>query len=145
MNLHIAYNYQLLRREVTAHWKTGVVMTGIAIVVGRIYGKMAALGIVLITVSHYQIIGRKIHVISWMSLRTVLLAIVFFGNRYYRVIDPQIMSDITLALILIDGFQIASINVELSKQKETLEKNNAKLTEAQESLTKLEEELQKFP
>ncbi|HUD01110.1 MAG TPA: hypothetical protein VMR37_02170 [Rhabdochlamydiaceae bacterium] len=141
MDLHIAENCQLLRREVTTHWKTGVLMTGVAIVVGRVYGKMAALGIVLITASHYQIIGQQIRVISWMSLRKALIAVVIFGNSYYKVIDPQILSYIAVALILIDNFQLSSINVELSTQNETLEKNNAKLKEAQESLTKLEEEL----
>jgi chromosome segregation ATPase len=89
----------------------------------------------------YQIIGQQIRVISWMSLRKALIAVVIFGNSYYKVIDPQILSYIAVALILIDNFQLSSINVELSTQNETLEKNNAKLKEAQESLTKLEEEL----
>jgi uncharacterized coiled-coil protein SlyX len=144
MDLHIAENYQLLRREVTTHWKTGVLMTGVAIVVGQVYGKIAAVGIVLITVSNYQIIGQQVRVISWMSLRKALIAVVIFGNSYYKVIDPQILSYIAVALILIDNFQLSSINVELSTQNETLEENNKRLIEAQTSLKDLEKELNKL-
>jgi hypothetical protein len=142
MNINITENYQRLKQEVTTNWQTGAVMVGVAVIVGRIYGRIAALGIVLITASSYQIIGQQIRVISWMNLRKTLIAIVVFGNSYYNIINPKIMSHIAVALLLIDNFQLSSINVDLSTQNKILEKNNDKLTEAHDALKTLEQELQ---
>jgi DNA repair exonuclease SbcCD ATPase subunit len=54
------------------------------------------------------------------------------------------MSYIAVTLVLIDNFQLSSINIDLSTQNETLEKNNLKLQEAHASLQKLEQELEKL-
>ncbi len=142
MNLRIAENYQLLKQEVTTHWKTGAVMTGVALVVYRVYGKAAAGGVLLATVSNYQILGQQIRVISWMNLRKTLIAVVIFGNSYYNVINPQMMSYLAVALMLIDNFQLSGINADLSTQNKSLEENNLKLKEAYDALKKLEKELQ---
>ncbi len=85
-------NYHRLRTEVTTNWKTGVVMVSVAVIAGQVYGKAAAAGVVLITVSNYQIVGRQIEVISWMSLRKFLIVAVMLGNNhYFNVMSPQIM------------------------------------------------------
>jgi len=145
MNIDIVERYHNLRNGIAANWKEGVGMIGVAVVVGRVYGRAAAVGVVLITVSNYPIIGRQVRVISWMSLRKALIAFVVLGNNYYfTVISPQIMCNIAVALLLIDNFLLSSINAGLSAHNTQLEANNAELVKAHESLQKLEEELQKL-
>jgi hypothetical protein len=145
MDLHIVENYHRLRTEVTANWKTGVVMIGVAVVVGHIYGRVAAVGIVLLTVSNYQIVGRQIKVISWMSLRKFLIVLVMLGNNYYfSVINPQIMSNIAVALVLIDNFQVSSINLDLSDQNEQMKEDKKKLEAAKTKLAAITKSLVTF-
>ncbi len=141
MDLKIAEKLQFFREEATAHWQTGAVMTTVAIVVGKVYGRAAVVGVVLITASNYQIIGKQIRVLTWTSLRKTLIAVVLFGNSYYNIINPQIMSYIAVALMLIDNFQLSSLNDDLSTQNATLKQNNARLKEAYEALKKLEDKL----
>jgi len=144
MNLRIAENYQVLKKEVVTHWKTGAVITMVAITVGHIYGKTVMIGVVLLTVSNYQIIGRQIQILTWMNLRRTLIALVIFGNSYYRIINPQMMNYIAVSLILIDNFQLSSINTDLAAQNEGLKDNNNKLQEASKELQELQIELQKL-
>jgi hypothetical protein len=141
MNLNIAENYRLLAHEVTSNWKTGIVMTGVAVVVGQVYGRIAALFVVLITVSNYQIVAQQIGVISWMSLRKVLIAAVVLGNSYYNIINPHILSNVAIAIVLIDNFQLSSINVDLKSQNEVLRTNEEKLLQAQRNLAKVKQSL----
>ncbi|MBS0649362.1 MAG: hypothetical protein JSS10_09090 [Verrucomicrobia bacterium] len=144
MNLRIAENYQALKQEVADNWTTGVAMTVIALVVGRIYGKTALLGVVVLTVGNYSIIGRQIRVFSWMNVRKTLIAVVVFGNSYYNVINPKMMSYIAVALLLADNFQLATVNEDLSTQNEALKANNTKLQQAYAELIKLKGELEKL-
>lgn len=138
-------NYHRLRTEVTTNWKTGVVMVSVAVIAGQVYGKAAAAGVVLITVSNYQIVGRQIEVISWMSLRKFLIVAVMLGNNhYFNVMSPQIMGNIAVALVLIDNFQISRINQDLSNQNEVLKQNEAKLEEAKKKLTTIKQSLLAF-
>jgi hypothetical protein len=138
MKINAAEIYHDLRQEITTHWKTGLVMTGVTIVVGQVYGRVAAAGIVLVAISQYDILGKKITVISWMSLRRVLIAVIVLGNNYYfSVISPQIVSNLALALILFDNFQLSTINVDLSGQNEVLEKNIKDLGEVKQKLENL--------
>jgi len=120
-------------------------MVGVAVVVGQVYGRVAVVGIVLITISHYQIVGRHIKVFSWMSLRKFLIVIVMLGNNhYFNVINPQIMGDIAVALMLIDNFQVSSINLELSDQNEEMKQNEAMLGEAKAKLATVKQSLFAF-
>jgi hypothetical protein len=145
MKIKAAEIYQDLRQEVATHWKTGLVMTGVTIVVGQVYGRVAAAGIVLVAISHYDIIGKKITVISWMSLRRVLIAVIVLGNNYYfSVLNPQIVSNLALALILFDNFQLSNINVDLSDQNKVLEKNVEDLGKVQQLLVSLKEALTSY-
>ena len=138
-------NYHRLRAEVTMNWKTGVVMVGVAVIAGQVYGKAAAAGVVLITVSNYQIVGRQIKVVSWMSLRKFLIVAVMLGNNhYFNVMSPQIMGNIAVALVLIDNFQISSINLDLSDQNEVLKQNEAKLEDAKKKLATIKQSLLTF-
>ena len=139
MNLNIVENYRLLAHEVTSNWKTGIVMTGVAVVVGQVYGRIAALFVVLITVSNYQIVAQQIGVISWMSLRKVLIAAVVLGNSYYNIINPHILSNVAIAIVLIDNFQLSSINADLDSQNKVLRKNEEKLRQAQRNLAKVKQ------
>ncbi len=142
MKIKPAEIYQHVRQEVATHWKTGVVMTGVTIVVSQVYGKAAAASVVLVTVSHYDIIGKKFTVISWMSLRRVLIAVIVLGNNYYfSVLNPQIVSNLALALILFDNFQLSNINVDLFDQNAEMKKNEEKLGKAKEKLTTLKQAL----
>jgi len=145
MNINIVENYHRLRAEVTTNWKTGVVMVGVAVVVGQVYGKVAVAGVVLITISNYQIVGRQIKVISWMSLRKFLIVIVMVGNNhYFNVINPQLMGNLAVALVLIDNFQVSSINLDLSDQNEVMKQNEAKLEEVRTKLEKTMQSLRAF-
>ena len=145
MNLNIVENCQRLKHEVITNWKTGVVMTGVTVVVGQIYGKVAVGFVLLLTVSNYDMVGRQIRIISWMSLkRTFFIVVMFGGNGYFNLISPQLISYAAAAMLLIDNFQIAGINHELSTQNETLTANNVKLQKAYEGLKKLEEALNKL-
>jgi hypothetical protein len=138
-------NYHRLRAEVTTNWKTGVVMVSVAAIAGQVYGKAAAAGVVLITVSNYQIVGRQIKVVSWMSLRKFLIVVAMLGNNhYFNVMSPQIMGNIAVALVLIDNFQISSINLDLSDQNEVLKQNEAKLEEAKKKLAAVKQRLLTF-
>ena len=120
-------------------------MIGVAIVAGQVYGKAAAAGVVLITVSNYQIVGRQIKVVSWMSLRKFLIVVAMLGNNhYFNVISPQIMGNIAVALVLIDNFQISNINLDLSDQNEMMKQNEAKLEEAKKKLAAIKQSLLTF-
>jgi hypothetical protein len=144
MYINIAENYHRLATEVTTNWKTGAVMTGVAVVVGQVYGKVAALFVLLIAVSNYQIVGQQIRVISWMSLRKALIAVVVLGNSYYNIINPQIMSNIAIAIVLIDNFQLSSINVDLSNQNKIMKQNEEKVAAAYVKLGDIEKTLAAF-
>jgi hypothetical protein len=120
-------------------------MVGVAVVVGQVYGRVAVAGIVLITISNYQIVGRHIKVISWMSLRKFLIVIVMLGNNhYFNVINPQIMGNIAVALVLIDNFQVSSINLDLSDQNKMMTENEKKLEEAKTKLATIKQRLLTF-
>jgi hypothetical protein len=145
MHIDLVENYQRLRAEVTTNWKTGVVMIGVAVVAGQVYGKTAAAGVVLITISNYQIIGRQIKVVSWMSLRKFLIVVAMLGNNhYFNVINPKIMGNIAVALVLIDNFQISSINLDLSDQNKVMKQNEANLEEAKKKLETIKQSLLTF-
>lgn len=144
MDLKIAEKYQVVKREVAAHWKTGVAITTVAIAVHHVYGKAATLGVVLLTVSSYQVIGQHIEVITWRRLRVTLMAIVIFSSNYYKVIHPRILCNVAVSLLLIDSYQLVSVNVTLSTQNATLQENNSKLLTASALLKDLEQELQKL-
>jgi predicted nucleic acid-binding Zn-ribbon protein len=120
-------------------------MVGVAVVVGHVYGRVAAVGIVLLTVSNYQIVGRQIKVICWMSLRKFLIVLVMLGNNYYfSVINSQLMSNIAIALVLIDNFQVSSINLDLSSQNEEMKENEKKLEAAKTKLGAIKQSLLAF-
>lgn len=137
--------YERLKHEVTTNWKTGVGMACVTITVGYVYGKVAAMTVVVLTISNYDMIGRQMHIISWMSLkRTLFVVVMFGGNGYFNVLSPQLVSYLAAALLLIDNFQLSTVNHDLSTQNQTLEDNNAQLKAAYEGLKKLEEELQKL-
>ncbi len=120
-------------------------MVSVAIVAGHVYGKAAAAGVVLITVSNYQIVGRQIKVVSWMSLRKFLIVVAMLGNNhYFNVVNPQIMGNIAVALVLIDNFQISNINLDLSDQNEVMKQNEAKLEEAKKKLETIKQSLLTF-
>lgn len=145
MYLDLIENYHRLRTEVTTNWKTGVVMVSVAVIAGQVYGKAAAAGVVLITVSNYQIIGRQIKVASWMSLRKFLIVVAMLGNNhYFNVMSPKIMGNIAVVLVLIDNFQISSINLDLSNQNGVLKKNEAKLEDAKKKLAHIKQSLLSF-
>jgi hypothetical protein len=144
MDLKIAEKYQIVKQAVAAHWKTGVAITTVAAAVHHLYGKAAMVGIVLLTVSSYQVIGQHIRVITWRRLRITLMAVVIFSSNYYAVIHPRILCNVAVSLLLIDSYQLVSINADLSTQNITLQENNSKLLSASAQLKNLEQELQKL-
>ncbi len=145
MNLHITENYHRLRTEVTTNWKTGVVMIGVAVVVDQVYGRVAAVGVVLLTVSNYQIIGRQIKVGSWRDLRGFLIVFVVWANNYYfSVIDPRVMCNIALAILFIDKLQLSGINSELATQNDEMKENEKKLAAAKTKVAAIKQSLTTF-
>jgi predicted nucleic acid-binding Zn-ribbon protein len=144
MDLRIAENYQIFKQEVMDNWRTGVSMTAVAVVVGHVYGKEAMLGVVVLTVANYQLIGRQIRVLRWVNVRKALIAFVVFGNSYYDVINPKIMSYIAVGLLLADNFQLATSNEDLSDQNDKQAKYNQQLQKAYAGLKELEQGLQKL-
>lgn len=144
MNLRIAENYQIFKQEVMDNWRTGVSMTAVAVVVGHVYGKRAMIGVVVLTIANYQLIGRQVRVLRWVNVRKALIAFVVFGNSYYDVINPKIMSYIAVGLLLADNFQLATSNEDLSDQNDKQAKYNQELQEAYAGLKELEQGLQKL-
>lgn len=144
MNLRIAECYQIVRQEVATHWKTGVAITTVAIVVDHLYGKTVMLTVVLFSVTNYQFIGRKMGAIPWVSFRVMLIGLVMFGSNYYDVIHPKILCNIAVSLILLDGFQLASVIADLVAQNAILKENNIKLQKISTGLKDLEQELLKL-
>lgn len=144
MDLRIAESYQIFKQEVMDNWRTGVSMTAVAVVVGHVYGKEAMLGVVVLTVANYQLIGRQIRVLRWMNVRKALIAVVVFSNSYYEVINPKIMSYIAVGLLLADNFQLATANEDLSDQNDKQAKYNRELQDAYAGLKDLEQGLQKL-
>lgn len=125
-------------------------MIGVAVVVGQVYGRVAGVGVVLLTVSNYQIVGRKIKKISWTDFLPIFVMLA--NNCYFGVINPSMMGFITAALLFIDKQQVESeksdlsdkvldLSNKVSDQNKTIVENEEKLKVAQPKLVAITQAL----
>lgn len=148
MDLNFVENCQKLKHEVITNWKTGVVMVGVAIVVGQIYGKVAVGFVLLFSAYSYDMIAQPIRMITWLGFGNCLIAIGILGTCHFNIINPKATTVIAviwalMAVSRLTGMneELTSINQDMKPQNAGLESHNEKLAEIREGLKELEEAL----